>query len=127
MVDSKSAFHAQGFSSELQYAYDEIRQLYGEDSVPWVIGYSGGKDSTAIVQLVWNAIAELDPSERTKPIHVISTDTLVENPVVSAWVRSSLDRLQKTSDEQRIPIQAHPLTPVVTETFWVNLIGRGYR
>ena len=126
MVDSKSAFAANGFAQEIESVCEEIRALYTEDAVPWVIGYSGGKDSTAIVQLIWNAISGLDPVERTKPVHVISTDTLVENPVVSAWVRTSLDRLQAASDSQHMPVQAHPLTPVVAETFWVNLIGRGY-
>ena len=56
----------------------EIRELYKEDEVPWIIGYSGGKDSTAIVQLIWHAISELPVAERHKDVNVISTDTLVE-------------------------------------------------
>ena len=28
---------------------DEIRELYTADEVPWIVGYSGGKDSTAIL------------------------------------------------------------------------------
>lgn len=35
----------------------EIQELYCLDAIPWVVGYSGGKDSTATLQLVWNAIA----------------------------------------------------------------------
>ena len=42
----------------------EIQELYCLDSIPWVIGYSGGKDSTATLQLIWNAIAEL-PQKKT--------------------------------------------------------------
>ncbi len=64
----------------------EIQELYCIDQIPWVIGYSGGKDSTATLQLIWNAIAALPAEKRTKTIHVITTDTLVENPIVSAWV-----------------------------------------
>ncbi len=63
----------------------EITDLYREDAIPWVVGYSGGTDSTAVLQLVWTALRELEPLERTKPVHVISTDTLVENPMVAAW------------------------------------------
>ena len=44
----------------------EIQSLYCLDSVPWIIGYSGGKDSTAVLQLVWNAVAALQPCDRTK-------------------------------------------------------------
>ncbi|MDJ0898425.1 MAG: DNA phosphorothioation system sulfurtransferase DndC, partial [Xenococcus sp. MO_188.B8] len=63
----------------------EIQQLYCLDAVPWVVGYSGGKDSTAVLQLIWNAIATLPQEKRTKKIYVITTDTLVENPIVASW------------------------------------------
>ena len=71
----------------------EVQELYATDDVPWVIGYSGGKDSTAVLQLVWRALELLPPEKRHKTVHVISTDTLVENPIVSSWVTGSLDRL----------------------------------
>ena len=126
MAGSKSAFQDVGFSSVIEEACDEIRTLYQEDGVPWVIGYSGGKDSTAILQLIWMALAELPVEKRNKPVHVISTDTLVENPVVSAWVRRSLERLGAAAEAEQMPVRPHPLTPVVSDTFWVNLIGKGY-
>ncbi len=104
----------------------EITDLYREDAIPWVVGYSGGKDSTAVLQLVWKALQELEPSERTKPVHVISTDTLVENPIVAAWVTQSLETMRASAREQGLPIEPHRLMPKITDTFWVNLIGRGY-
>ncbi|MEM6392799.1 MAG: DNA phosphorothioation system sulfurtransferase DndC [Planctomycetota bacterium] len=113
-------------SRELADLRAEVRELYLEDAVPWVIGYSGGKDSTAILQLVWRAVADLPADERTKPIHVISTDTLVENPVVAAWVNGSLKRIGEAAKDQGLPFKPHRLTPAVEDTFWVNLIGRGY-
>ncbi|WP_425245407.1 DNA phosphorothioation system sulfurtransferase DndC [Streptomyces sp. NEAU-NA10] len=105
---------------------EEVRELYTADEVPWVIGYSGGKDSTAVLQLVWSALQVLPADKLTKPVHVISTDTLVENPVVAAWVTTSLDTMEKAAAEQGLPIQPHRLTPEIKDTFWVNLIGRGY-
>ena len=104
----------------------EIQELYLLDEIPWVIGYSGGKDSTCILQLVWNAIATLPEEKRTKTISVITTDTLVENPIVSAWVRNSIKHIEKAAQQQNIPIEAHLLHPEYTETFWVGLIGKGY-
>jgi len=104
----------------------EIQGLYGLDDIPWIVGYSGGKDSTAVLQLVWNAIASLPPDQRKKPVHIISTDTLVENPVISAWVRQSLERMAAVSKQQNLPFQPHQLSPVLEDTFWVNLIGKGY-
>jgi DNA sulfur modification protein DndC len=104
----------------------EIRELYGLDEIPWVIGYSGGKDSTAVLQLVWSAIEELPVAERRKPIHVISTDTLVENPIVARWVTCSLEKMTMAAEARGLPIKAHRLTPEVQNSFWVNLLGKGY-
>ncbi len=105
---------------------EEIADLYRADAIPWVIGYSGGKDSTATLQLVWMALSRLPEGERTKPVHVISTDTMVENPVVAAWVARSLDHMAEAAAEAGLPLSTHRLTPKATDTFWVNLIGRGY-
>jgi DNA sulfur modification protein DndC len=104
----------------------EIQELYCDDGIPWVVGVSGGKDSTNVLQLIWNAIAQLPPEKRTKTIHVISTDTRVENPIVAAWVRQSLDRMREAAHSQNLPIKPHLLQPVIKDTFWVNLIGKGY-
>jgi DNA sulfur modification protein DndC len=119
-------FEENGFTGTLDQIKEEIQELYESDAVPWVIGYSGGKDSTAILQLVWLALQELPEDRRTKPVHVISTDTLVENPIVAAWVTNSLKAMEEAARDQGLPIVPHRLTPEVTNTFWVGLIGRGY-
>ena len=72
-----------------------IQNLYLSDDIPWMIGYSGGKDSTATLQLVWISIEGLPERQRVKPIHIMNTDTLVESPVVSKWVEKSLDSMRK--------------------------------
>ncbi|MBD2482016.1 DNA phosphorothioation system sulfurtransferase DndC [Planktothrix sp. FACHB-1365] len=114
------------FIEDVNLLTKEIQDLYCLDEIPWVIGYSGGKDSTAILQLVWNAIAALPPEKRTKTISVITTDTLVENPIVSTWVKYSQERIKNAAQEQGIPIKPYLLKPELTETFWVGLIGKGY-
>lgn len=114
------------FVEDIAALTQEVQDLYCFDEIPWVIGYSGGKDSTAILQLIWNAIASLPKSQHHKTIHVITTDTLVENPYVSHWVRKSLEQIQVAAVEQGLPIKAHLLQPEVKETFWVGLIGKGY-
>jgi DNA sulfur modification protein DndC len=111
---------------DIQKLTEEIQELYCQDDIPIVIGWSGGKDSTCVLQLVWYAIAALPPEKRTKKIYVITTDTLVENPIVSAWVRKSLDRMKTAAQEQGLPIEPHLLSPAVKDTFWVCLIGKGY-
>lgn len=123
---AQSAFAEQGLKKTLASLLEEIQAIYVADQIPWVVGYSGGKDSTAALQLVWLALYALPAHQRSKPVHVISTDTLVENPVVAAWVTQSLETMQQAAEEQGLPIRPHRLTPDVKDTFWVNLIGRGY-
>jgi DNA sulfur modification protein DndC len=110
----------------LDEVYDQVRELYTQNSCPWVIGYSGGKDSTAVLQLVWYALSGLSPEKRTKPVFVLSSDTLVETPVIVNLIDQTLERVNKASDEQRMPFQAHKVQPKLEDTFWVNLIGKGY-
>lgn len=126
MSAGKSAFADFGFTKSVGAILDLIQQLYQADETPWTIGYSGGKDSTAVAQLVWMAIKKLPREARNKPVYVITTDTLVENPVVAAWVNRSLDAMRHSAAEQEMPFEPHLLTPDISNTFWVNLIGRGY-
>lgn len=103
-----------------------IQNLYLADDIPWMIGYSGGKDSTAAVQLVWMAMEKLPSNERNKTIHVMNTDTLVESPVVSKWVKKSLEQMKEEAAAKGLPFAPVRLIPDYNNTFWVNLLGRGY-
>lgn len=122
----KSAFTALGFKAAIAERIARIQETYLSDQIPWVVGYSGGKDSTAVLQLVWLAIAQLPANVVRKAIYVISTDTLVENPVVAAWVDRSHEIMGEAAAKAGLPIYPRKLTPDVKNTFWVNLIGRGY-
>lgn len=124
--NKNSAFAELGLAKTVAAVCDEIRELYQWDKIPWVVGYSGGKDSSAVLQLIWLAIRDLPAESRQKPIHVISTDTLVEQPLVAAWVEASHKKMRAAAGEQGMPITPHRLTPDIKDTFWVNLIGRGY-
>jgi DNA sulfur modification protein DndC len=121
-----SAFNESGFKATIQHLYEEIREFYISDDMPWIIGYSGGKDSTATLQLVWEAIADLPSEKCQKCIYIITTDTLVENPVVAQWVNASHSFMTLAADRKSLPFKPLLLKPLVDESFWVNLIGRGY-
>ncbi|XWK91258.1 MAG: DNA phosphorothioation system sulfurtransferase DndC [Phormidium sp.] len=104
----------------------EIQELYCLDEIPWILGVSWGKDSSAVLQLIWSAIAELPVEKRVKTIYVITTDTLVENPIVAAWVNKSMKQLKSAAIEKKMPIEPHLLQPEITQTYWSGLIGKGY-
>ena len=106
---------------------DVVRKEYlRKHSDPWVVAYSGGKDSTLLLQLVWEVIAALPPDERCRQIHVVGNDTLVESPLVVKHLRSTISTIDAAAVTNKLPIATHITTPHVDQTFWGNVIGRGY-
>jgi len=105
---------------------EEIKSLYLSDQRPWIIGFSGGKDSTTILSLIYCALLQLPKEQLSKHIYVVSSDTLVETPVVVDMILSVLDTINTQSAADNLPITAHPVRPKADQTFWVNLLGRGY-
>ena len=104
----------------------ELLRQYKNDTRPWVIGFSGGKDSTCTLQLVYNMLKVLSPVERTKPVYVLSSDTMVEAPVVGIRQKEVCKMISLAAERDKIPLYVEMLRPDITDTFWVNMIGRGY-
>lgn len=103
-----------------------VQRVYLQDTRPWVIGYSGGKDSSAVMVLVYLALLGLKPEERHKHIFVVASDTLVETPIVVNHVNRSLEAIQRGAARDKLPISSHKVVPKTNETFWANLLGKGY-
>jgi DNA sulfur modification protein DndC len=110
----------------IESIYEEIREVYQRYPQPWVIGYSGGKDSTAVLQLVWEAIEGLPPNERQKKVFVVASDTGVEAPLIVDHIDNTLDQINETAKDRDLPFDAKKVGPTLKDSFWVNLIGRGY-
>lgn len=106
--------------------YAEIVEVYRRDRRPWVVGFSGGKDSTVTLQLLWEALSRLPQRERDKPVHVISSDTLVESPIISAYIGGIIGKINAAAKNAGMPFSAEIVLPRLEDTFWVNMIGRGY-
>lgn len=106
--------------------FEEIRTVYLNDNRPWIIGFSGGKDSTCMVQLVWRALSQLPAEKLTKKIYIISSNTLVEAPQIAERITDSLDRMEKYAKKINLPIGTNLLRPPTSDTFWVRLLGLGY-
>lgn len=110
----------------LRSLLNEMRHLYLEDVRPWVVGFSGGKDSTAVLQLVYTMLQSLSLEERRKHIYVVSSDTQVETPVVIDLLATTLVELNESAARDRLPLEAHQVSPDRDQTFWINLLGKGY-
>jgi DNA sulfur modification protein DndC len=87
---------------------EEIKNRYmGSDSRPWIVAYSGGKDSTLLTQLVFEAIKEVPPSKRKRKVYVLSSNTLVETPHVIDLVRKSMAQMNTAATSLKLPIETH--------------------
>jgi len=107
---------------------EEIKEQYLEldNNRPWIVGFSGGKDSTLLLQLVWYAVKALPKELRQRYIYVVCNNTLVENPLIISYTEEVLNKIGKAAKEQSMPVIVHRTTPKLEDTFWVNLIGKGY-
>lgn len=103
-----------------------LRDLYLVDPKPWLVGFSGGKDSTLVTHLVFNAINAIPARQRTKEVHILSTDTRVEIPAVVETIEGTLNKMQRYSDANELGVTTHLLRPPADQSFWVNIVGRGY-
>jgi len=108
-----------------QYAYTDTSER------PWIIGFSGGKDSTVLLTLVWIALERFKkttpfPHQLRRPVHVVCNDTMVENPIIASYVEDVLTKIDIEAREQNLPIFVKKTTPKLEESFWINVIGKGY-
>lgn len=115
-------------STRWQWIVQAIREEYLAENqhFPWIIGFSGGKDSTLVAHGVFEALMSVPPSRRTRPVHIVSNDTLVESPIVIAHLDKVTKRIKQTAENLGLPITVIRTTPDVDKSFWVLLIGKGY-
>jgi DNA sulfur modification protein DndC len=111
--------------SHVKNTKDLLLSNYLADSRPWVVGYSGGKDSTLVLQLVYELINTLAPEQR-KPVYVVASDTRVEAPNVETYLAQRITEISSHALANGLPIHAELAQPTLEQSFWLNLIGKGY-
>jgi DNA sulfur modification protein DndC len=106
----------------------DLGALYLETGdIPWVVGLSGGKDSTALTMHLLETMEQLPPPIRNqKRVFITCVNTLVEAPPVIDHVHKFIERLQLYIEDRGLPVEVVELVPTADQTFWSNLIGRGY-
>ena len=106
--------------------YAEIHEVYLGDNRPWILGFSGGKDSTCMIQIIWSALKKLPKANLKKMVYVISSDTLVESPKIVETVTDTLDKMERSAKKSLLPMETNLVRPILDDTFWVCMIGKGY-
>lgn len=119
-------------SQRIDNIIEDIKEQYleNDNNIPWIIGYSGGKDSTVVLTLVWRALTAIKDTlgecALTRSIFVVNNDTLVENPIISDYVVEVLDVIKRAAIEQKLPITVQVTTPKLEDSFWISFLGKGY-
>ena len=127
LVEYEDFINNENFANhKLNHFISDVQRVYCADKRPWVIGYSGGKDSSAVMTLIYMALLGLPPNERNKPVFVVSSDTLVETPVVVNHIKDSLAAIERGARRDQLPISCHQVIPENHQTFWSSLLGKGY-
>jgi DNA sulfur modification protein DndC len=96
------------------------------DNYPWIVTYSGGKDSTTVLQIVLDLMIDIGYKKCDRQVYIVSNDTMVESPLVIKHLHNSLKKITKFIKKSKLPITVKITRPYVNDTFWFNLIGKGY-
>ena len=104
------------FREKFQESVNIFEKLYAKNK-RWVVTYSGGKDSTALVVLSLY-MKTLHPDI---DLNITYSDTMMEIPQMSYVAYSFLKAI-----EERYPAQVKIVYPEIEDTYWVRMIGRGY-
>lgn len=103
---------------------EEMSLVYQHDKRPWMIGFSGGKDSTLLCCLVMEMVSRLPKEKRNKKIYIVSSDTLVENPIVRDYMHKMSKMIGEAGKD--LNIVSEIIYPKIEQTFWCKVIGLGY-
>ena len=104
-----------------------LKKEFLADTRPWVVTFSGGKDSTAVLQLVTEMLLELRIDKvEVKKVYIVSSDTGVEMPVIEDYTADKLTQIDEFIKKEKLNMEINLLKPKVTESFWTLLLGKGY-
>lgn len=109
---------------EFEEIKKEMKMVYLHDRRPWMIGFSGGKDSTLLCMLVFEMLQSLAPHQINKKIYITSSDTMVENPVVKRYMYNMSKKIGEAGN--KYGVVTNIITPSPEKTFWTYIIGYGY-
>lgn len=106
---------------------ERLKKEFLHDERPWVVTFSGGKDSTTVLHLVVEMLMELKQSKSPlKKVYVVSSDTGVEMPLIEDYTAKKLAQIDEFIQKEQLNMEVNILKPKVTESFWTLLLGKGY-
>lgn len=119
-------------AKRIDYIIEDIKEQYleSDNNIPWIIGFSGGKDSTVVLTLVWKALLQIKDEKgkeyMQRSVYIVNNDTLVENPIISDYVIEVLESIKRAAIQQDLPLKVQVTYPKLEDSFWISFLGKGY-
>lgn len=128
MDENKKEKFLQDTKEKIKQSKEVIRKMYldKEDPRDWVVAYSGGKDSTCVAGLVVSVIESLKEEEKIRFVHLIMSDTQMENPLVHQHMVTQCELINKYAKEKNLPISCKIVTRPIEESYMYLVLGKGY-
>ncbi|MHC4132495.1 MAG: phosphoadenosine phosphosulfate reductase domain-containing protein [Planctomycetota bacterium] len=111
-------------NTKISRAIKRVLESYRSDNNPWIVGFSGGKDSTAVLKILFNALT--DTKKHHKKVNIIYSNSGVDIPCMAELSMNVLKKFQKECDDYKLPININIIKPELSERYFVKIIGRGY-
>lgn len=127
-INNKGANFMDQLTEKITAIKNRLREEFLADARPWVVTFSGGKDSTTVLHLVVDMLLEMKTEGiiQSKKVYIVSSDTGVEMPLIEDYAGNKLDQIRNFAKKENLDIHVEKLTPKVTESFWTLLLGKGY-
>jgi DNA sulfur modification protein DndC len=96
----------------------QIQSLLAEVNI---VSFSGGKDSTTVLQHVLAAMQATD-----KKLFIVNSDTLMEIPYFQAYVDKAKQLIRNYIQGKDLNAEVITVRPKLEHSFWVGVLGMGY-
>lgn len=104
-----------------------LKEQYLADDRPWVVTFSGGKDSSTVLHLTVEVLQELKQENKdTKIVYIVSSDTKVEMPLIDKYFFKKLEEIKQFIIKNQLNMKVAVVSPESKDSYWSLLLGRGY-
>ena len=97
---------------------------YQNDDRPFAVAWSGGKDSTATLILVFEMLKMI--SNPSKKVYIMFSDTMLEMDPVVFQIKNTIKAIKQYIIDNNLPVEFIQVEPELKHTFFSLLIGKGY-
>lgn len=120
--------HEKTHVEKLAEARAYLLEMYLDESDKrdWAVAWSGGKDSTAVMGVLISTLEALPAEKRWRKVHVVMSDTVVENPVLETYMHDQVAKLSAYVKRKELPVEVSIVKRKLEHSYFVLVLGRGY-